>query len=64
MNLKERARNESVNISTTSTSATIINLDPHTKYEVEVQGINDNGQKSPSNRLNVTTSAPTGKAIM
>jgi hypothetical protein len=43
------------------TTATINNLDPRTKYEFEVQGINDDGQKGPSERLNVTTSTPTGK---
>ena len=44
-----------------TTIVTINNLDPRTKYEFEVQGINNDGQKGPSERLNVTTSAPTGK---
>jgi hypothetical protein len=47
-----------------ATTATINNLDPCTKYEFEVQGINDNGRKGPSERLNVTTSTPTGKAAV
>jgi hypothetical protein len=46
------------------TTVTISNLDPRTKYEFEVQGINDNGQKGPPERLNVTTSTPTGKAVI
>ena len=44
-----------------TTTATINDLDPHTKYGFEVQGINNNGQEGPSERLNVTTNAPTGK---
>ena len=52
------------NISTIMTNATINNLDPHTNYEFEVQGINENGQKGPSEKLNVTTSAPTGKPVI
>ena len=55
----ERTRND--NISTVMTNATINNLDPRTNYEFEVQGINENGQNGPSEKLNVTTSAPTGK---
>ena len=41
---------------TMMTTATIDGLDPRTKYEFEVRGINDNGQMGPSVRLNVTTS--------
>ena len=56
--LGEGNRNESITLMTT---ATIDGLDPRTKYEFEVHGINDNGQTGPSVRLNVTTSAPTGR---
>ena len=49
------------NISTLMTMATINNLDPRTKYVFEIQGINDQGQKGLSDRINVTTSAPTGR---
>ena len=59
--LQEGTRN---NISTMMTNATINNLDPRTKYEFEVQGINENGQKGPSEKMNVTTSAPTGKPVI
>jgi hypothetical protein len=62
--LQDSFRNELVNISTMATTAAINNLDPCTKYEFEVQGINDNGRKGPSERLNVTTSTPTGKAVI
>ena len=56
--LQEGTRN---NISTMMTTVTINNLNPRTKYEFEVQGINENGQEGLSEKLNVTTSAPTGK---
>ena len=60
--LQEGTRND--NISTMMTTVTINNLDPRTNYEFEVQGINENGQKGPSEKLNVTTSAPTGKPVI
>ena len=60
--MQEETRND--NISTMMTNATINNLDPRTNYEFEVQGINENGQKGPSEKLNVTTSAPTGKPVI
>ena len=60
--MQESTRNELV-VSTMATIANINNFDPRTKYEFEVQGINDNGQKGPSERLNVTTRTPTGKAV-
>ena len=60
--MQEKTRND--NIRTMMTIATINNLDPRTKYEFEVQGINDDGQEGPSEKLNVTTSAPTGKPVI
>ena len=59
--LTEGTRNELLNISAITTMANIDNLDPRTKYEFEVQGVNDDGKNSPSDSLNVTTSAPTGR---
>ena len=61
--LQKRTRNELV-VSTMVTVATINNLDPRTRYEFEVQGINNDGQKGPSERLNVTTRTPTGKVVL
>ena len=56
--MTEGIKNDSV---TVMTAATIDGLDPRTEYEFEVHGINDNGQMGPSVRLNVITSAPTGR---
>ena len=58
---RKRLREGTRNKSATVTNTTIDGLDPRTRYEFEVHGINDNGQMGPSVRLNVTTSAPTGR---